>query len=101
MTEKTKRVLNLVLDLMKIIAGILVFVLVLVSYNKIDNLEIKEGYYDTEFVETLVDDVEIFTEYLIDYMKLNGNDDGFEEWLIENDKPLYDRLLKIENAFSK
>ena len=59
----------------------------------------KEGYYDTEFVETLMDDVETFTEYLISYVKLNGTDDGFEEWLIKNDKPLYDKMMYYDDIY--
>lgn len=69
------------------------------SENVNNNLEIKDGYYDTQFVETLMDDVEIFTEYLIEYMKLNGTDNGFEEWLIENDKPLYDKMMYYNDMY--
>lgn len=58
-----------------------------------------EGYYDAKFVETLMDDVETFTEYLIRYMKLNGTDDGFEEWLIKNDKPLYDKFNYYDDIY--
>lgn len=59
----------------------------------------KDGYYDAKFVETLMDDVETFTEYLIEYVKLNGTDDGFEEWLIKNDKPLYDRFMYYDDIY--
>lgn len=61
----------------------------------------KDGYYDAKFVETLMDDVETFTEYLIEYVKLNGTDDGFEEWLIKNDKPLYDRFMYYDDIYEK
>lgn len=59
----------------------------------------KDGYYDAKFVETLMDDVETFTEYLIGYVKLNGTDDGFEEWLIKNDKPLYDKMMYYDDIY--
>lgn len=58
-----------------------------------------EGYYDAKFVETLMDDVETFTEYLIGYVKLNGTDDGFEEWLIKNDKLLYDKMVYYDDIY--
>ena len=58
-----------------------------------------EGYYDVKFVETLMDDVETFTEYLIGYVKLNGTDDGFEEWLIKNDKLLYDKMVYYDDIY--
>lgn len=61
----------------------------------------KDGYYDAKFVETLMDDVETFTEYLIWYVKVNGNDVGFEEWLIKNDKPLYDRFMYYDDIYEK
>ena len=46
-----------------------------------------------------MDDVETFTEYLISYVKLNGTDDGFEEWLIKNDKPLYDKMMYYDDIY--
>ena len=57
------------------------------------------NYYDAKFVETLMDDVETFTEYLISYVKLNGTDNGFEEWLIKNDKPLYDKMMYYDDIY--
>ena len=59
----------------------------------------KDGYYDAKFVETLMDDVETFTEYLIGYVKLNGTDDGFEEWLLKYDKPLYDKMNYYDDIY--
>ena len=59
----------------------------------------KEGYYDAKFVETLMDDVETFTEYLIGYIKLNGTDVGFEEWLLKYDKPLYDKMMYYDDIY--
>lgn len=57
------------------------------------------NYYDTEFVETLMNDVETFTEYVISYVKLNGSDNGFEEWLIKNDKHLYDKMMYYDDIY--
>lgn len=59
----------------------------------------KDGYYDAKFVQTLMDDVETFTEYLIGYVKLNGTDNGFEEWLIKYDKPLYDKMMYYDDIY--
>lgn len=59
------------------------------------------NYYDAEFVETLMDDVETFTEYLISYVKLNGTDNGFEAWLIKNDKPLYDKMMYYDDIYEE